>query len=81
MVTVLYFSLLRELADTPQETYALVEEGQPLRVLLAQIHARHPAIAIWSGTILLAINGAYARAEDPLHCGDEVALMPPVQGG
>lgn len=81
MVTVLYFSLLRELAGTEQETYPLVEEGQLLAVLLEQIHARHPSIASWSGTILWAINGTYARAEDPLHGGDEVALMPPVQGG
>lgn len=81
MITVLYFSLLRELAGTDQETYPWAEEGQPLSVLLDQIHGRHPSIASWSGTILWAINGTYARAVDPLHCGDEVALMPPVQGG
>jgi sulfur-carrier protein len=81
MITVLYFSLLRELVGTEQETYHLDEEGQPLAILLDQIHARHPAIANWSGTILWAINGTYAHAEDSLHSGDEVAVMPPVQGG
>jgi molybdopterin converting factor small subunit len=29
----------------------------------------------------VAVNREYARAEDVLHDGDEVALLPPVSGG
>jgi molybdopterin converting factor subunit 1 len=81
MVTVLYFSRLRELAGTAEETYEWEDGGQPLAVLLDQIHARHPALASWSGTLLLAVNGAYATRHDQVRPGDEIALMPPVQGG
>jgi molybdopterin synthase catalytic subunit len=31
--------------------------------------------------VVMAVNHEYARAGDPLHGGDEVALIPPVSGG
>ncbi len=33
------------------------------------------------GGLLYAVNRAYAAPDDPLHDGDEVALIPPVSGG
>lgn len=30
---------------------------------------------------LLAVNATYARAEQPVRAGDEVAVIPPVAGG
>lgn len=32
-------------------------------------------------SIAVAVNQGYARAEDILHDGDEVAFLPPVSGG
>ena len=30
---------------------------------------------------LLAVNSAYARADQPVRAGDEIAVIPPVAGG
>jgi molybdopterin converting factor small subunit len=32
-------------------------------------------------TLAFAVNGEYARGEDPVSEGDEVAVLPPVSGG
>jgi molybdopterin converting factor small subunit len=35
----------------------------------------------WTRSIAVAVNREYARLEDVLRDGDEVALLPPVSGG
>lgn len=49
--------------------------------LLDRICAGHPGLAPHARSLRLAINGAYAAAEDVVNPGDEVALIPPVSGG
>ena len=49
--------------------------------LLAEVCRRYPALSPWRASIRVAVNGTYARAEDPVAFGDEVALIPPVAGG
>jgi molybdopterin converting factor small subunit len=49
--------------------------------LLAEVCRRYPALAPWQGSIRVAVNGAYAAADDRVASGDEVALIPPVAGG
>lgn len=49
--------------------------------LLAELYTRWPALAPWDGRLLLAVDLEYATRETPLLPGQEVALMPPVQGG
>ncbi len=49
--------------------------------LLAEVCRLYPALQPWRGSIRVAVNGAYAQADDRISYGDEVALIPPVAGG
>jgi sulfur-carrier protein len=49
--------------------------------LLAEVCRRYPALQPWRSSLRVAVNGAYAQAEDRVSFGDEVALIPPVAGG
>ena len=42
---------------------------------------RHPNLVPMRDTLAFAVNGEYARMEDPVAPGDEVAVLPPVSGG
>lgn len=79
-VTVLFFSVLREIAGTDR-IESETSEGATLGELVASLSERYPALAGWHGRLLLAVNGEYADPATSLSAGDEVALMPPVQGG
>jgi molybdopterin converting factor subunit 1 len=46
--------------------------------ILAQ---RHPRLAAYKGSALLALDGTFAPPMTPLRAGCEVAIMPPVSGG
>jgi molybdopterin converting factor subunit 1 len=78
-VTVLFFSVLREIAGTDRIEWETA--GATLGELVATLSERYPGLAEWQGRLLLAVNGEYADPAMPLSAGDEVALMPPVQGG
>lgn len=77
-VRLLYFGVLREMFGSDQ---ALVEmaEGATVVDVLNVYRERVPAFA-WE-SIAVAVNQEYARGEDLLRDGDEVALLPPVSGG
>lgn len=54
--------------------------GQSAQGLLAELHARYPALAALS-SLAVAVNNEYAAADTPLQERDEIALIPPVSGG
>jgi len=41
----------------------------------------HPALTAYTGRILMARNHCFARPDDMLADGDEIAFFPPVSGG
>lgn len=76
-VRVLYFGVLKESLARESEQVEL-----PAGARVADLIARYEGgNAKWLGTIAVAVNQEYARAEDVLRDGDEVALLPPVSGG
>lgn len=79
-VTVLFFSVLREIAGTDRIEWEIADRAN-LGELVADLEAHFPGLAAWDGRLLLAVNGEYADRSTPIAAGDEVALMPPVQGG
>ena len=79
-VKVLFFSLLRDLAGTDQLALEL-SASATLGDAVERLRERFPSLAAWDGRLLLAVNGAYAKRAASLADGDEIALMPPVQGG
>ena len=80
-VRVLYFSTLRDLAGGEAEEIEVAEAGALLGDLLVELRNRHPWLQEWDGKLLFAVNSEYATPDTHVRPGDELALMPPVQGG
>ncbi|MFS8063715.1 MAG: MoaD/ThiS family protein [Luteimonas sp.] len=77
-INVLYFASLRDAAATGSESVESV--AADLRGLYAELQARH-GFALPVGRLRVAVDGAFARWNDSLHEGSEVAFIPPVSGG
>ena len=79
-VRVLYFGVLKDVTGHSRVEMEL-KDGTSVAELLAR-HRGSAAAAgsIWD-SIAVAVNQEYARVEDVLKDGDEVALLPPVSGG
>jgi molybdopterin synthase sulfur carrier subunit len=77
-VDVLYFASLRDaagMASEPVDTAAL-----DLRALYAELQVRH-GFTLPVDRLRVAVDGAFACWDEPLHEGSEVAFIPPVSGG
>lgn len=79
-VRVLYFSQLREIAGAAEETVDLAE-GARVADLLVQLYRLHPALEKWDRQILVGAGVEFVEREAALQPNDEIAIMPPVQGG
>lgn len=79
-VRVRLFAGTREAVGAPQVTLEL-PEGATARDAVDRLCAAHPRLAGYRATMLLAVDGAFARPEAALAEGAELAIMPPVSGG
>ena len=79
-VTVKLFARLRDIAGTPELTRE-VASGATVGSLWQQIATEFPEIASYERSISTAVNADYARRNQVLADGDEVAFLPPVSGG
>jgi molybdopterin converting factor subunit 1 len=79
-VTVLLFGAAADLAGARQ-VRVLVNGGTTLGELWTILMDQYPGLAPMRDTLAFAINGEYARIEDAVSAGDEVAVLPPVSGG
>jgi molybdopterin converting factor subunit 1 len=61
--------------EIPMDASATLEE---LWSILAD---GHPGLVPLRDTLAFAVNSEYARMEDQVSPGDEVAVLPPVSGG
>ena len=73
------FAGLRERAGTDRLEVEL-PDGARVADLLAAMAAT-PVGEIKPRECVVAVNREYANADEPVHAGDEVALVPPVSGG
>lgn len=81
-VRVLYFSVLRDLAGASEAEESLPPgETWTLGGLIQRLETRMPALRDWDRRLLFAVNQAWADRDRVLQDGDEIAIMPPVQGG
>jgi molybdopterin converting factor small subunit len=55
--------------------------GSRVSDALAALGRAHPALGALAPHLAVAVDGALARAGDPLTDGCELALLPPVSGG
>jgi molybdopterin converting factor subunit 1 len=79
-VTVKLFARLRDIAGTPEMVRQL-QPGTTVRSLWRELAAEFGEFAAYERSISAAVNADYARMDDTLADGDEVAFLPPVSGG
>ena len=79
-VTVKLFARLRDVAGTG-EIVREVPAGATVRSVWSELAAEFPEIASYERSISTAINADYAKMDEVLAEGDEVAFLPPVSGG
>jgi len=79
-VRVQFFSRLRDLAGI-SETELEVPEATKAADLLEILYLRTPALRDWDRSILVAAGLEFVRRDYVVQTGDEISVMPPVQGG
>lgn len=79
-IRVLFFGLLKEFADSPDQTIDL-PEGSTIESLFAHFVSRYPKLEGLAQSIALARNQQFAQPGELLADGDEIAFLPPVSGG
>ncbi|MCP4456777.1 MAG: molybdopterin converting factor subunit 1 [Cytophagales bacterium] len=77
MVVIKAFGQVKEQVGMGE--FRIEEEMQNVKSLRTYLSDKYPAIS-WS-SVAIAVNKQYAQDQDPLHQGDEIALIPPVSGG
>ena len=81
IVRVLLFSVLQDAADGQKEFEWPHEPGMTVETLLGQLYTRWPELRRWDGQILVGVDLEYVERRRELRSGQEIAVMPPVQGG
>jgi len=79
-VHVQFFSRVRDLMGS-SEGEMDVPDGAKVADLLEMIYARTPALREWDKSILIASGVEFVGRDYVLKIGDDISVMPPVQGG
>jgi molybdopterin converting factor subunit 1 len=79
-VTVRLFARLKEIAGSP-ELVRVVTSGTTVGDVWRGLTREFPEFAPYERSISTAINADYARMDQVVGDGDEVAFLPPVSGG
>jgi molybdopterin converting factor subunit 1 len=79
-VTVRLFARLRDIAGAAELTRECAQ-GATIRSVWRELAAEYPELGAYERSISSAVNADYARMDQPLREGDEVAFLPPVSGG
>lgn len=81
-ISILFFSTLREI--TGQENMTMeFDDKESLTVgdVLERLYIVYPKLREWDGQVLVALDQSYVDRQEPIAHGQELAVMPPVQGG
>jgi len=79
-VHVQFFSRLRDLVGAAEIDLEVPEKATAAD-LLEIVYAKTPALRNWDKSILVAAGVEFVQRDYALQSGDEIAVMPPVQGG
>ena len=79
-IRVQFYAQLRDLIGI-RELEVDLSEGATVFELLDQIYAKHPALRSYDKTILIGAGLEFVDRNHKLKPGEEIAIMPPVQGG
>ena len=81
-IKVLFFSVLQDAAGGEKEIeWPLVSDSMTVAELIRDFYNRWPGLEAWDSQIRVAVDLAYVDREHVIRAGQEIALMPPVQGG
>jgi len=79
-VKVLYFGVLKDVLQRDREQIDLIGAAS-VESLLSHIRSRRPVDGLAWNSLAVAVNRVYAKRDQILREGDEVAFLPPVSGG
>lgn len=79
-VRVLFFSQLKE-AVGASERQMEIAEGTTIADLLTSLYDASPRLRDWDRSILVGAGVEFVERDYTIRNGDEIAIMPPVQGG
>ncbi|MFT4641288.1 MAG: molybdopterin converting factor small subunit [Verrucomicrobiales bacterium] len=79
---ILFFSTLREITQLDDISMAF-ESKEPLNVadILERLYIVYPDLREWDDKVLISLDQEYVDRKTTVSEGQELALMPPVQGG
>jgi molybdopterin converting factor subunit 1 len=79
-VRVQFFSRLRDLAGV-SDTEIEMPDNSTVGDLLELVYSRTEALREWDKSILVAAGVEFVDRNYVVQSGDEISIMPPVQGG
>ena len=79
-VRVQFYAQLRELIGVHELEFEL-QQGANVRQLLEEIYAQKPALRAHDKSILIGAGLEFVDRNYKVNPGEEIAIMPPVQGG
>jgi molybdopterin synthase sulfur carrier subunit len=79
-VHVQFFSRLRDLVGVSEMDLEVPEKASAAD-LLEIVYAKTPGLRDWDKSILVASGVEFVERDYALQSGDQIAVMPPVQGG
>ena len=75
-----FYAQLRDLAGIREQDVDLAE-GATVGDLLSQIYAQYPSLRAHDKSILIGAGVEFVDRNYELKPGEEISIMPPVQGG
>jgi MoaD family protein len=79
-VRVQFYAQLYDLIGTREQEVDL-PEGATVKDLLDEIYARQPSLRAHDKSILIGVGVEFVDRDYKVKPGEEIAIMPPVQGG
>jgi molybdopterin converting factor small subunit len=79
-VRVQFFSHLKDLASQSELEMDLGESAK-VSDLLGELYTRFPQLRAWDSSILIGAGVEFVERDHLLRPDEEIAIMPPVQGG
>lgn len=81
-IRVLFFSILQDIVGAGEiEEELPQDQSWKVSDLLERLYSKHEGLRVWDGKILVALDMEYVDRDKGLADGQELAIMPPVQGG
>jgi len=81
-IRILFFSILQDIVGSAEIEEVLPQDDQwKVEDLLERLYVKYEGLRVWDGKILVALDMEYVDRDKELVDGQELAIMPPVQGG